>query len=124
MESKFKSLLRLETTPIRGWSNPEAQIATWMTYDTEIENIFLKKLITNACRTRIKSKRLINWKCETITFRFLNGEGKTSVTMNSVTDARWNLRSRNLSVYWYDMKIIETEKQMEQFIGNCYFRSS
>ena len=29
-----------------------------------------------------------------------------------------NLRSRKLSVNWYDIKIAETEKQMDQLIGN------
>ena len=33
----------------------------------------LQKLLTNACRTRIKSNRLLNWICQTITFQFLNG---------------------------------------------------
>ena len=59
---------------------------------------------------------IFNWKCQTITFRFMNGNGKTSVPMNSVTNTRGNLRSRNLSVYWYDMKIVETERQMGQTI--------
>ena len=90
MESKFKSPLHLETTPMFGWSYPEAQIATWMSYDSEIEKILLKKLITNACRTRIKSNRLFNWICQTITFRFLTRNGKTSLPMNSVTDTRGN----------------------------------
>ena len=100
MELKFKSPLHLETTPMFGWSCPEAQIATWMRYDTETQKSLLKKLITSTCRTRIKSKRPPNWKCQTITFRFLNGNGKTSLPMNAVTDTRGNLRSRNLSVNW------------------------
>ena len=61
---------------------------------------------------------IFNWKCQTITFRLMNGNGKTSVPMNSVTNTRENLRSRNLSVNWYDMKIVETERQMVQFIGH------
>ena len=31
-----------------GWSYPEAQLATWMSYDTELHKFLLKKLITNA----------------------------------------------------------------------------
>ena len=38
MNSRFKSPLHLETTPMFGWSQPEAQIATWMSYDTDPEN--------------------------------------------------------------------------------------
>ena len=112
MELKLNSLVHLETTPLCGWSHPEDHIATWMSYDTEIQKILLKKLITNACTTRIKSTRLLYGKCQTITFRFLNGNGKTSWPMNSVTDT-WEI-----SDFWYDMKIIKTEKQMEQFIDN------
>ena len=118
MDSRFKSPLHLETTPMSGWPYPEAQISTWMSNDTEIQTILLKKLIMNACRTRIKSNRLFNWKCQTITFQTMNGNGKTSLPMSSATDTSGNLRSRKLSVNWYDMKIAETEKQMEQFIGS------
>ena len=110
--------LHLQTTPMFVWSHPAAHTDTCTSYDTEIQKILVKELITNACRTRIMSKRLFNWKCQTITFRFMNGNGKTSWPMNSVTDTRGNLRSRNLSVNWYDMKIIETQKQMEQNNGN------
>ena len=35
MVSRFKFPLHLETTPLFGWSYPEARIATWMSYDTE-----------------------------------------------------------------------------------------
>ena len=41
--------------------------------------------------------------------------GKTSLPKYSLTNT---LGSRNLSVNWYDMTIVETERQMEQFIGN------
>ena len=61
----------------------------------------LKQLITNACRTGVKSNRLFNWNCLTNTFQFLNGYGKTSLPMNSVPDTRGNLRYK-----------------IEQFVGN------
>ena len=80
-----------------------------MSYDTEIQKILLVKLITNACRTRIKSDRQFKWTCQTVTLRYLTGIGKTSLPMNSVPDTRGNLRSRKLSANWYDMKIFETE---------------
>ena len=70
---------------------------------------FLEKLITNACRTRIKSKITFNWNRQMITLRFMNGNGKTSLPMNSVASTRGNLTSRTLSVSWYDMKIAERE---------------
>ena len=60
MELNFISLLHLETPIKFGWSYPEAQIATWRSYDTEIQTILLKKLITKVCRTRVKSNRLFN----------------------------------------------------------------
>ena len=44
---------------------------------------------------------------------YSNGNGKTSLPMNSVTDTFGNLRSRKLPVNWYDMRIMEAEKRME-----------
>ena len=99
-------------------SCPETQIDTMMSYDTEIQKHILEKLIKNVCRTRIKSNRPFNRKRQMITFRLMNGNGKTSLPMNSA-DTSGNL-TRKLSVSWYDMKIAETEKQMEQFIGNRF----
>ena len=117
MESKFKSPLHGDNNNV--WmviSRGSNRFLDKLRYRDPEKN--LKKLLTNACRTRIKSNRLFNWKCQTITFRFLNECGKTSLPTSSVTDTRGNPRSLKLSVNWYDMKIIETEKQMEQFIGN------
>ena len=92
IKSKFKSPLHLERTPMLGWSYPEAEIATWMSYDTEIQKHLLKKLlITYTRRTRIKKNLQFNWKCQTITFRILNGSGKTLLPMNPNTDTRSNL---------------------------------
>ena len=45
----------LKTKPILGWSYPEAQIVTWMNYDTENQKLFLKKLLKNVCKIKIKS---------------------------------------------------------------------
>ena len=59
LESRLRSLLHLETTRNFGWSYPEAQTATWMSYDTENQKIFLKKLLTNGCRIKIKSNRKV-----------------------------------------------------------------
>ena len=63
MELKFRSPLHLETTPMFGWSYPEAQIATWMSYDTRIQNILqetLKKPIMGACKKLMRNNRLLN----------------------------------------------------------------
>ena len=35
MESSFRSTQQLETKPTSGWSYPEAEIVTWMSYDRE-----------------------------------------------------------------------------------------
>ena len=37
MESKFRSPPHLEITPMFGWSYPEAQTATWMSYDGNMQ---------------------------------------------------------------------------------------
>ena len=55
VESRFRSPHLLETKPKFGWSYPEAQIVTWMSYDTENQKIFLKKLLKNVCKIKIKS---------------------------------------------------------------------
>ena len=61
MESKCRSPLHLETTPMFGWSYPEAQTATWMSYDARIPNILqetLKKKNMEMCRKLTRSCRL------------------------------------------------------------------
>ena len=58
MDARFRSFLHPETKPKFGWSHPEAHIATWLSYDTENQKIFLKKLLTKVCRIKIKSNRL------------------------------------------------------------------
>ena len=63
MESRFRSPLHLETTPMFGWSYPEARTATWMSCDTRIQNILqeaLKKLTMEACWKLMWNNRLFN----------------------------------------------------------------
>ena len=55
MESRFRFSQHLQTKTKFGWSYPEAQIATWMTYDTENHEIFLEKLLKNVCKIKKKS---------------------------------------------------------------------
>ena len=43
--NKFRSPVHLETKPKFWWSYPEAQTAKKMSYDTENQIIFLKKLL-------------------------------------------------------------------------------
>ena len=53
VESRCRSPQQLETAPMFGWSYPEAEIVTWMSYATENQKIFLKKLFKNlVSRTR------------------------------------------------------------------------
>ena len=103
MEPRFRSPQHLETKPKFGWSYPEAQIGTWMSYDTENHKIFLKKLLKNGCK--IKMKSIPKVKGQMTAFLFIKGFGR-------------------LSVNWYDMRIREKERQMEQSIGKSKVRSS
>ena len=63
MESKFRSLLHLEITPMFVWSYPEAQNATWMSYDTTIQNILqeaLKKPDVKTCKKLMQNSQPFN----------------------------------------------------------------
>ena len=83
--------------------------------DTESQKILLKNLLKNVCKTKIESIPKV--KGQKPLFRFIKGFGKTCSPMNSFTDTSGKPKSRNLSVSWYDMKIREKERQMEQLIG-------
>ena len=104
-------------TPKFGWSYPDAQIVAWMSYDTESQKIFLKKLLNNVCK--IKRNSLHKVEGQMTTFLFIKEFGRTCQPMNTVADTTGKPKSRNLSVNWYDMRIREKERQMEQFIGNA-----
>ena len=60
---------------------PEAQTAAWMSYDTENQKIFLKKLLTNVCKIKIKSNRQFKKdskvKSQMMAFLFMKGFGRT-----------------------------------------------
>ena len=88
MESRFRSPQHLETKPKFGWSYPEAQIVTWMSCDTENQKIFLKKLLKNVCKIKIKSIPKV--KGQKTVFPFIKEFGRTCPPMNSVTDASGN----------------------------------
>ena len=98
-ESTFRSRQHLETKPMFGWSNPEAQIGTWMSFDTENQKIFLKKLLTNVCK--IKRKSIPKVKGQKHIFLFIKKFGSTCSSMNSVTDTSVKSKSRKLSVNWW-----------------------
>ena len=51
MDSKCRSFLQFEITPMFGWSYPEAHLAALLIHDTRIQDILkeaLKNLITEA----------------------------------------------------------------------------
>ena len=73
-----------------GWSYPEAQTATWMNYDTRIQNILqeaLKKLIVEACKKLMRNNRLFNGDLHVVhlmtTFLCTEGNGKTPQHVNT-----------------------------------------
>ena len=111
MESRFGSLQHLKTKPKFGWSYPEAQIGTWMSYDKDNQSIFPKKLINNVCKTNIKSIPKVN--SLKPVFLFIKEFGKICPPMNSVADTSGKPKSRNLSVNWYDMNIRERERETD-----------
>ena len=92
MESKNRFPLHLETTPMSGWSHAEARTATWMTYDTRIQNRLpkdLQKPDTERSKKFVQSDRLLNRDLNAVhlmtTFPFLKENGKTSITSSSTT---------------------------------------
>ena len=84
MELKFKSLLHLEITPKFGWWYSEDQTATWMSYDTRIQNI-LQRLWKHAAHL-MRSNRLFNRDLSVVNpmITFLFAEGNGSLPMNSI----------------------------------------
>ena len=134
MELKFRSPLHLETTPMFGWSYPEAQIATWMSYDTRIQNILqetLKKPIMGACKKLMRNNRLLNrdlnafliWWPHSCSRKSSFGNGKTSLPLSTATKMSWDTVSQYLLENGYVTKIAVTEKQMEQFTGDRHVGS-
>ena len=122
MSSKFESPLRLETTQFLKCHNPRSKPTRgWVAIQSSRK---LNWKSWSRMHAGHKSNRLFNWKrqrsisdswtemkrhhCQWIESRLLVGD----------------LRIRKMSAGWHEMKNIETEKQMEQFIGNWYFRSS
>ena len=122
MESRFRSPQQLETKPMSGWSYPEAEIVTWMSYDTENQRIFLKKFFKNLCKNKRKSIPKV--KSQKTTFLFIKDFVRTCQPMNTVTDTAGNNKSQKLSANWYDMSIRENETLMGQFIGKSDVESS
>ena len=74
-----------------GWSYPEVQTATWMSYDTRIQNILqktLKKPIVETLKKMMQSNRLFNRDPSAVhlmtTFLKMKENGKTSLQMSTV----------------------------------------
>ena len=84
-ESKFKSALHLETTPMFGWLYPD----TWIFYDTEVSEKSLEEADYECMQDTDHEQA-------TIQLEMSNEHGKTSLPVKSVTDALGNLTSRNL----------------------------
>ena len=87
-----------------------------MSYDRENQKIFLKKLLKNVCKIKLKS--IAKVKGQKTVFLFMKEFERTCLPMNTVTDTSGKPKSRNLSVNWYDMNIREKERQMVQFVGH------
>ena len=85
----------------------------WISYDTENQKIFLKKLLKNV--SKIKMKSIPKVKGLKTIFVFIKEFGMTCQPMNTAADIAGKPKSRNLSVNWYDMSIREKERQMGQF---------
>ena len=75
-----------------GWSYPEAQIATWMSYDTENQKILLKTLLQNV--RNIKRKNIPKVKGEKTIFLIIKEFGRTCQPMNTVGDTLGKPKSR------------------------------
>ena len=77
--------------------------------------IFLEEAEYECMQDTDQKQPTIQLESRMITFRLMNGNAKTSLPMTTVKVTSGKLRSRKLSVNWYDMNA-ETEKQVEQFI--------
>ena len=128
MESEIRFPLHLEITPMFGWSNPEAQSATWMstiqgsrTFSRKPRRSRFWRYARNSCRTTDYpieiSMQSIWWPHSC----FWKKSGKTSLQMSTATNAICVIMSQNLLENWYVMETAVTEKQMEQFIGDQYY---
>ena len=75
-----------------GWSNAEARTATWMSYDTRIQNLLpkdLKKPDMERSKKFLQNNRLFNQDINAVhlmtTFLFLKESVKTSLQMSTAT---------------------------------------
>ena len=123
MESKYKFLLNLDITPMFGWSYPEARTATWMSYETRIQNLVPRpEEAVYGSKKFMQNDRLFNQDINAVhlvnTFLFLKESVKTSLSLNSATNMGWDIFSHKLLENWFVMNTAVTEKQMEQFIGD------
>ena len=106
----------LETKLKFRWSHPEPQIATWVICDRENQKHFLKTLLKNARKTKIKSIPKV--KGQKPAFHFIQKFWEDLSANEFSYGYNWEPKPRNVSVNWYDMSIREKERQMEHFIGH------
>ena len=102
----------------RSWNRDSDHLTVWRqnqrSYDTENQKIFLKKLLKNVCKIKVKSIPKV--KGQRTVVLIIKEFGRTCPPMNTVTDTSGKPKSRNLSVHWYDMSTHEKERQMGQFL--------
>ena len=94
-----------------GLSYPEAQTATWMSYDTTIQDFLqkdLKKPFTETCKNLMQNNRLCNRDLTPVhlmtTFQLMKESVKTSLQMSTAPNMIWSIMSSNVLDSWYVMK--------------------
>ena len=131
MESIFRPLSESgDNTNVWVVISRDSNPATWMCYDTRIQNTLqkaLRKPICETCKKLIKKNQLCNRDLNAVhlmtTFLLTKGNGKTSRPVSTATNMSWNTISQNLLDNGYVMKIAVTEKLMEEFIGDWNVRN-
>ena len=87
-----------------GWSNPEAQIAAWMSYDTEVQKNSLEEGDYEGMQDTDQEQPTIQLE---MSDHIPNQERKwKDIIASGFSHTCGNLRSRNLTVNGYDMKIV------------------